>query len=69
MPVNYRYGRCWGIENYQMTGIHSLPVIANAYLNGIRGFDTRLALEANGRIGYERYVRLFHGVFCRLGKL
>ncbi|MCS2891623.1 GH92 family glycosyl hydrolase [Parabacteroides faecis] len=36
----------WGIENYQMTGIHSLPVIANAYLNGIRGFDTRLALEA-----------------------
>ena len=36
----------WGIENYQMTGIHSLPVIANAYLNGIRGFDTQLALEA-----------------------
>lgn len=36
----------WGIENYQMTGIHSLPVITNAYLNGVRDFDTRLALEA-----------------------
>ena len=36
----------WGIENYQMTGIHSLPVITNAYLNGIIGFDTELAFKA-----------------------
>lgn len=49
---HYKYGgqlpiwTLWGIENYQMIGIHSLPVIANAYLNGIRDFDTRLALEA-----------------------
>lgn len=36
----------WGIENYQMTGIHSLPVITNAYLNGVTHFDTDLALKA-----------------------
>lgn len=36
----------WGIETYQMTGIHSLPLITNCYLNGITQFDTRLAMEA-----------------------
>lgn len=35
-----------GTENYQMTGIHSLPVITNAYLNGIKGFSTDLAVKA-----------------------
>ena len=29
-----------------MIGIHSLPLITNCFLNGIRQFDTRLALEA-----------------------
>ena len=36
----------WGKETYQMIGIHSLPLITNCFLNGIRQFDTRLALEA-----------------------
>lgn len=35
-----------GVETYQMTGIHSLPLITNSYLNGITEFDTKLALEA-----------------------
>ena len=29
-----------------MIGYHSVPVIVDAYMNGIRGFDTKLALEA-----------------------
>lgn len=36
----------WGIENYQMIGIHSMPLIANCYQNGVRGFNTSDALEA-----------------------
>lgn len=35
-----------GMETYQMVGIHSLPMITNCYLNGIRGFDEGRALEA-----------------------
>lgn len=35
-----------GVETYQMTGIHSMPLITNAYMNGIRGFDTELAMQA-----------------------
>lgn len=35
-----------GMETYQMVGIHSLPMITNCYLNGIRGFDEGKALEA-----------------------
>ena len=35
-----------GVETYQMIGLHAIPLITNCYLNGIDGFDTRLALEA-----------------------
>ncbi len=30
----------WGKENYCMIGNHAIPVIADAYLKGFRGFDT-----------------------------
>jgi predicted alpha-1,2-mannosidase len=36
----------WGNETDCMIGYHSVSVIADAYTKGIRGFDTRLALEA-----------------------
>lgn len=36
----------WGNETNCMIGYHSVSVIADAYLKGIRGFDTKLALEA-----------------------
>ena len=36
----------WGNETDCMIGYHSVPVIADAYLKGIRGFDTELALKA-----------------------
>ncbi len=44
-----------------MIGYHSIPVIADAYLKGIRGFDVNLALEAMlasanaNRFGLESY--------------
>lgn len=35
-----------GNENWCMIGYHAVPVIADAYLKGLRGFDTTLALQA-----------------------
>jgi len=36
----------WGNETNCMIGYHSVSVIADAYMKGIRGFDAELALEA-----------------------
>ncbi len=36
----------WANETNCMIGYHSVPVIVDAYVNGIRGFDENLALEA-----------------------
>ncbi len=36
----------WGGETDMMLGYHSVPVIADAYLKGIEGFDAEKALEA-----------------------
>lgn len=35
-----------GIETWCMIGYHALPVIADAYMKGIRGYDADAALEA-----------------------
>jgi predicted alpha-1,2-mannosidase len=35
----------WGKENHCMVGIHSIPVIADAYLKGFRGFDAAAAYQ------------------------
>lgn len=35
-----------GVETYQMIGLPSMPVITNAYMNGITGFDADYAMEA-----------------------
>jgi len=36
----------WGHENHCMIGNHAVPVIADAYLKGIRNYDTEKAYEA-----------------------
>ncbi|MCB9169430.1 MAG: glycoside hydrolase family 92 protein [Flavobacteriales bacterium] len=36
----------WGNETNCMIGYHSVPVIADAYMKGIRGYDADLALRA-----------------------
>ncbi len=38
-----------GNETFCMIGYHSVPVIVDAYLKGIRGFDTELAMQAMRR--------------------
>ena len=35
-----------GLETWCMIGYHAVPVIADAYMKGIRGYDTDAALEA-----------------------
>ncbi len=48
-------------ETNTMTGYHSIPVIAEAYLKGIRGFDTEKAYEAvkNTMMQDERGLALY----------
>jgi predicted alpha-1,2-mannosidase len=36
----------WGHENHCMIGNHAVPIIADAYLKGIRNYDTAKAYEA-----------------------
>ena len=69
MLLHYRHsGRLpvwelWGNETDCMIGYHSVSVIADAYLKGIRGFDAELALEAmvasaeQDHFGLEAYRR------------
>ena len=55
-----------GNETFQMSGIHSLPVITDAYLKGIRGYDVDKVYEAmkvsamKDTIGYS--MRYFVGL-------
>lgn len=50
-----------GNETFCMIGYHSVPVIVDAYQKGIKGFDTKLALEAmtsyaeSNRFGLTQY--------------
>ncbi len=52
-----------GNETFCMIGYHSVPVIVDAYQKGIKGFDTKLALEAmtsyaeSSRYGLTQYGR------------
>lgn len=54
-----------GNETFCMIGYHSIPVITDAYRKGIRGFDTKLAMQAmtsyaeSDRFGLQHYQR--HG--------
>lgn len=61
-----------GGETFQMIGLHSMPVITNAYMNGITDFDTDYAMRAmnesamkdtcgysmNYFVGLENYKKL-----------
>ncbi len=38
-----------GVETYQMTGLPAIPIITNAYMNGIKNFDTDYAMKAMRR--------------------
>jgi predicted alpha-1,2-mannosidase len=55
-----------GLETWCMIGYHAVPVIADAYMKGIRGYDTHEALEAMvASASYAPYDGL--GDYMKLG--
>ncbi|WP_081490704.1 GH92 family glycosyl hydrolase [Terriglobus roseus] len=55
-----------GIETWCMIGYHAVPIIADAYLKGIKGFDEKAALNAMvASANYAPYGNL--GSYMKLG--
>ncbi len=55
-----------GLETWCMIGYHAVPVIADAYMKGIRGYDTKAALDAMvASASYAPYDGL--GDYMKLG--
>lgn len=55
-----------GIETWCMIGYHAVPIIADAYMKGIRGYDTKAALDAMvASATYAPYGNL--GQYMKLG--
>ena len=55
-----------GLETWCMIGYHSVPIIADAYMKGIRGYDTQAALDAMiASATYAPYGNL--GEYMKLG--
>jgi predicted alpha-1,2-mannosidase len=55
-----------GIETWCMIGYHSVPIIADAYMKGIRGYDVQAALDAMvASATYAPYGNL--GAYIKLG--
>jgi predicted alpha-1,2-mannosidase len=55
-----------GLETWCMIGYHATPILADAYLKGIRGYDTQAALDAMvASATYAPYGNL--GVYMKLG--
>jgi predicted alpha-1,2-mannosidase len=55
-----------GIETWCMIGYHAVPIIADAYMKGIRGYDTKAALDAMvASATYSPYGNL--GAYMKLG--
>ena len=46
----------WGKDNYCMIGNHAIPVIADAYQKGFRGFDAEKALQWMVKSSSENHV-------------
>jgi len=55
-----------GLETWCMIGYHSVPIIADAYMKGIRGYDSQAALDAMvASATYAPYGNL--GEYMKLG--
>jgi predicted alpha-1,2-mannosidase len=55
-----------GLETWCMIGYHAVPIISDAYMKGIRGFDANEALEA--MVASARYAPYGHlGDYMKLG--
>jgi predicted alpha-1,2-mannosidase len=55
-----------GLETWCMIGYHAVPIISDAYMKGIRGYDTQAALDAMvASATYAPYGNL--GAYMKLG--
>ncbi len=46
----------WGMDNYCMIGNHAIPVIADAYMKGFRGFDAGEAMRQMVKSTSENHI-------------
>ncbi len=57
----------WGKDNYCMIGNHAIPVIADAYQKGFRGFDAEEALQWMIKSSTENHINSNWTLFNRYG--
>ncbi len=57
----------WGQDNYCMIGNHSIPMILSATVNGFKGFDRSLALEAMVKTSTESHINSDWDVYTQFG--
>jgi len=59
----------WGGETNCMIGNHSIPVIVDAYLKGIKGFDVQKAYEAIKSSSTKNHTKSSWDIFFKYGYL
>ncbi len=59
----------WGKENHCMIANHSVPVVADAYLKGFRGFDAEAAFEGIKRSLTKNHPKSDWDVYMKYGYL
>lgn len=59
----------WGHETYCMIGNHAIPVIVDAYLKGIRGYDVNKAYEAIKTSSTVNHLKSDWDIYLKYGYL
>jgi predicted alpha-1,2-mannosidase len=57
----------WGVETYCMIGNHAIPVIVDAALKGIKGFDVNKAYEAIKGSSTRDHIQSPFGIYDKYG--
>lgn len=57
----------WGQDNYCMIGNHAIPMILSATVNGFKGFDRSLALEAMVKTSTESHINSDWEIYNQFG--
>ncbi len=57
----------WGVETYCMIGNHAIPVIVDAVLKGIKGFDINEAYEAVKGSSTRDHIQSPFGIYDKYG--
>lgn len=57
----------WGQDNYCMIGNHAIPMILSATINGFKGFDRSLALEAMVKTSTESHINSDWEIYNQFG--